>query len=127
MAAKHWIPEALRSLAESLAPVPHEINEIDWKARLSDNSARLAEHLMAFANHPGGGTLVFGVDDDGVAHGIAAEEVATRSSLVVAMYCWFACQSSLSSRCTAGASRLKRRGFALVALRARLRAKRLAL
>ena len=50
MAAKHWIPEALRGLAESLAPVPHEINEIDWKARLSDNSARLAEHLMAFAN-----------------------------------------------------------------------------
>ena len=47
MAAKHWIPEALRGLAESLAPVPHEINEIDWKARLSDNSARLAEHLMA--------------------------------------------------------------------------------
>ena len=77
MAAKHWIPEALRGLAESLAPVPHEINEIDWKARLSDNSARLAEHLMAFANHPGGGTLVFGVDDDGAAHGITAEEVAT--------------------------------------------------
>ncbi|MDD5029930.1 MAG: ATP-binding protein [Rhodoferax sp.] len=69
MAAKHWLPEALRGLAESLALVPHEINEIDWKARLSDNSARLAEHLMAFANHPGGGTLVFGVDDDGVAHG----------------------------------------------------------
>jgi predicted HTH transcriptional regulator len=60
-----------------LAPVPHEINEIDWKARLSDNSARLAEHLMAFANHPGGGTLVFGVNDDGAAHGITAEDVAT--------------------------------------------------
>jgi hypothetical protein len=57
MTLKHWIPEALRGLAESLAPVPHEVNEIDWKAHLSVNSARLAEHLMAFAKHPGGGTL----------------------------------------------------------------------
>ena len=76
MTIKHWIPEALRGLSESLAPVPHEINEIDWKERLSDNSARLAEHLMAFANHPGGGTLVFGVGDDGVVIGISADEVA---------------------------------------------------
>lgn len=77
MAAKHWIPDALRGLAESLAPVPHEVNELDWKARLSENSARLAEHLLAFANHPGGGTLVFGVDDDGKLHGIDAAEVAS--------------------------------------------------
>lgn len=76
MSVKHWIPESLRGLAESLAPVPHEVNEIDWKARLSDNSARLAEHLMAFANHPGGGTLVFGVDDDGRPTDITADDVA---------------------------------------------------
>jgi predicted HTH transcriptional regulator len=76
MPTKHWIPESLRGLAESLAPVPHEVNEIDWKARLSDNSARLAEHLMAFANHPGGGTLVFGVDDDGQPTDITADDVA---------------------------------------------------
>jgi predicted HTH transcriptional regulator len=75
MTAKHWVSEALRGLAESLAPVPHEINEIDWKIGLSDNVARLAEHLMAFANHFGGGTLVFGVDDKGVVQGIAASEV----------------------------------------------------
>ncbi len=50
---------------------------MDWKARLSENSARLAEHLMAFANHPGGGTLVFGVDDDGKPHGIEAAGLAT--------------------------------------------------
>jgi len=31
MTEKHWIPEALWGLAESLAPVPHEINEIDWR------------------------------------------------------------------------------------------------
>ena len=63
MTVKHWIPEALQGLAETLLPVPHETNQIDWKARLSGNNARLAEHLMAFANHPGGGTLVFGVDE----------------------------------------------------------------
>ena len=67
----------MQSLAESLAPVPHEVNELDWKTRLSENSARLAEHLMAFANKPGGGTLVFGVDDDGRPHGMAAAEVST--------------------------------------------------
>jgi ATP-dependent DNA helicase RecG len=76
MTAKHWIPEALHGLSESLATVPHEINEIDWKAKLSDNNLRLAEHLMAFANHPGGGTLVFGVDNDGISHGITADDLA---------------------------------------------------
>ena len=35
LAAKHGIPDALRGLTESLAPVPYEINEIDWKAGLS--------------------------------------------------------------------------------------------
>jgi predicted HTH transcriptional regulator len=65
MATKYWIPDASRSLLESLVPVPHEVNALDWKARLSENSSRLAEHLIAFANHPGGGTLVFGVDDGG--------------------------------------------------------------
>ena len=74
MAAKHWIPEALRGLTESLVPVPHEINEIDWIARLSDNSARLVEHLMAFANRPGGGTLVFRVDARGAESGAEAHE-----------------------------------------------------
>ena len=57
--------------------MPQEVNELDWKTRLSENSVRLAEPLMAFANHPGGGTLVFGVDDDGKPHGMAAAEVST--------------------------------------------------
>jgi ATP-dependent DNA helicase RecG len=75
MVVKHWILEVLRGLAESLASVPHEINEIDWKTRLSHNSKRLGEHLMAFANHPGDNTLVYGVGNDGAAQGIAVEEV----------------------------------------------------
>jgi len=77
MTEKYWISEVLRGLTESLRPLPHEVNEVDWKARLSENSVRLAEHLMAFANHPGGGTLVFGVDDDGKSSLITADQIAT--------------------------------------------------
>ncbi|MFG6417300.1 ATP-binding protein [Roseateles sp. DC23W] len=77
MATKLWVSEALQILAESLAPVPHELNELDWKAQLSDQKDRLAEHLMAFANHPNGGYLVFGVNDDGQATGVDQAQVAS--------------------------------------------------
>lgn len=52
---KHWVAQALRWLAQSLEPVPHELNELDWKASLTGNKERLIEHLIAFANHPNGG------------------------------------------------------------------------
>jgi ATP-dependent DNA helicase RecG len=77
MATKHWVAEALEVLAGSLAPVPHELNELDWKARLSTQKDRLAEHLMAMANLPQGGCLVFGIDDDGKPVGIDAGQVET--------------------------------------------------
>ena len=48
MADKYWIAAVLQSLEQSLTPVPHEVNELDWKASLSDHKDRLAEHLMAF-------------------------------------------------------------------------------
>lgn len=32
MATKHWVADALAVLAESLSPIPHELNELDWKA-----------------------------------------------------------------------------------------------
>lgn len=76
MALKHWVSASLRNLEASLSPVPHEVNEVDWKARLSDNKERLTEHLMAFANYPSGGTFVFGINNDGLAIGISAEEIA---------------------------------------------------
>lgn len=77
MANKHWIAGALLGLEESLSPVPHESNEIDWKVSLSDRKERLAEHLMAFANHPNGGYLVFGVGDkDARLEAISQEAVA---------------------------------------------------
>lgn len=63
MSKKHWVSIALTCLEDSLTPVPHELNEIDWKSSLSENKDRLIEHLIAFANHPSGGYLVFGVDD----------------------------------------------------------------
>ena len=75
MATRHWVKAALQVLDESLSPLPHEVNEIDWKAQLSDKKERLAEHLMAFANQPNGGTLVFGVSNDGVPVGIDARSI----------------------------------------------------
>lgn len=76
MATKHWVNTALTALEESLAPVPHELNELDWKAQLSGQKERLAEHLSAFANHPNGGCLVFGIRDDGTPVGIEAADIA---------------------------------------------------
>lgn len=77
MASKHWVARAVQGLEESLSPVPHESNEIDWKVSLSDRKERLAEHLMALANHPNGGFLAFGVGDaDARLESIGQEAVA---------------------------------------------------
>jgi hypothetical protein len=54
---KPWVHKALELLRASLQPPKHELNELDWKAALSPDRKRLAEHLSAFANHPGGGFL----------------------------------------------------------------------
>lgn len=62
---KHWVRQAIATLKASLEPVPHEVNELDWKIDLSDHKERLVEHLIAFANQPNGGCLVFGVADAG--------------------------------------------------------------
>lgn len=62
---KHWIDQATSLLKASREPVPHEVNELDWKVRLSGNSERLVEHLVAFANQTSGGYLVFGVAEPG--------------------------------------------------------------
>lgn len=61
MEKKHWIERAQQCLQECLAPVPHEVSELDWKVRLSENKERLIEHLIASANHSDGAFLVFGV------------------------------------------------------------------
>ncbi len=61
---KVWIKKAKEYLAKSLDKVPQELNELDWKETLSPNNAKLCRHISAFANHPGGGYLVFGIDDN---------------------------------------------------------------
>jgi predicted HTH transcriptional regulator len=74
---KHWVKDGLQALTESLSPLPHETNEIDWKIRLSDKKERLTEHLIAFANYPNGGFLAFGVgNSDGHLEPIRQEAVA---------------------------------------------------
>ncbi len=37
MSIRHWVADAQQALEESLTPVPHEVNELDWKASISDN------------------------------------------------------------------------------------------
>lgn len=46
---KHWVVQAIVLLKSSRDPVPHEINELDWKLSLSGNKERLIEHLIAFS------------------------------------------------------------------------------
>ena len=60
---KNWIKKAIARLKDSLEPVPQELNELDWKESLSARNNKLSQHLSAFANHPGGGYLTFGIDD----------------------------------------------------------------
>ena len=74
---KKWITAAVAMLDTSLGPVSHELNELDWKQNLSPKKDRLAQHLSAFANHPNGGVLVFGVDDQTASPiGIQQDEAA---------------------------------------------------
>lgn len=60
---KLWMNKAIALLDRSLGKVRQELNELDWKEDLSPNNKKLCQHLSAFANHPGGGFLVFGVED----------------------------------------------------------------
>lgn len=60
---KNWTTRAYAYLDKSLGKTPTELNELDWKETLSPNNAKLCKHISAFANLPGGGFLVFGIDD----------------------------------------------------------------
>ena len=74
---KPWLQKAIELLDETLKPPCSEPNELDWKGTVSTDSKRLAEHLMAFANHPGGGYLVFGVNRDATLCGLSIAEIET--------------------------------------------------
>ncbi len=60
---KNWTSRAFALLDHSLGRVPLEVNELDWKENISANANKLAQHLSAFANNPGGGFIVFGIND----------------------------------------------------------------
>lgn len=67
---KAWVADALKLLEKTLTPPKHELNDLDWKAAISSNNKRLAEHLSAFSNYPGGGVLVFGVNSAGIPYSL---------------------------------------------------------
>ena len=52
--SKHWTAQALSWLAQSLAPVPHELNELDWKVEQASKKERLVEHLIKRKSLEGG-------------------------------------------------------------------------
>ncbi len=76
---KLWLTKAMDFLKASLEPPKHELNELDWKAAVSPDKKRLSEHLSALANLPGGGFLVFGVDNTGTAVGV--DETAIENTM----------------------------------------------
>ena len=45
--------EAIMWLEKSLKPLRQELNELDWKCQLSENTNRLTQHISAFANYKG--------------------------------------------------------------------------
>ncbi|MFH1561889.1 MAG: ATP-binding protein [Nitrospirota bacterium] len=67
---KQWEKQAVALLDKSLSPVPHELNELDWKSNLSTKTEKLAQHLAAFSNYEGGGFLVYGISDSGIPEGL---------------------------------------------------------
>ena len=69
-----WKERAIKTLQSSLKPVPIELNELDWKSGLSPKTERLAQHISAFANHKGGGVLVFGVNNDGTLFSVEKQD-----------------------------------------------------
>ena len=72
---KEWVLKAQELLAESLNPVPSELNELDWKEDLSSNSNKLNKHLTAFANKAGGGFMAYGIkNQEGEIAGVTSEQ-----------------------------------------------------
>lgn len=72
---KEWTQKAISLLEDSLNPIIQELNELDWKESLSPNKEKLARHLSAFANLPGGGFMVFGIQDkSGAVIGVSSQE-----------------------------------------------------
>ncbi|WP_397364340.1 ATP-binding protein [Olleya sp. R77988] len=73
----NWLNRAVGLLDQSLSPIPNELNELDWKEKLSPNKEKLKQHLIAMSNLPRGGYLVFGIrDNDAKIIGIEQEDAS---------------------------------------------------
>lgn len=73
--SENWLNRAIGLLDQSLNPIKTELNEIDWKEKISPNKDKLKQHLIAMGNLPGGGFLVFGIrNEDAKILGISPEE-----------------------------------------------------
>ncbi|MCX6307634.1 MAG: ATP-binding protein, partial [Bacteroidia bacterium] len=70
-----WEEKATKLVHKSLNPIPQELNEIDWKCALSTKTERLAQHISAFANYPGGGFLAIGINNDGKSSPLSKTEM----------------------------------------------------
>lgn len=58
-----WLEKAIQYLDESLKYVSHELDKLDWKLDISPKNDKLSQHISAFSNLPGGGFLVYGINN----------------------------------------------------------------
>lgn len=58
-----WDEKGIELLDKSLSNISQESNNLDWKQDIAPNHDKIKKHLIAFANYPGGGYLIFGIDD----------------------------------------------------------------
>ena len=74
---KYWKDTILDALKSKT-----ELNHLDFKESLSDNTERWVEHINAFGNTPGGGAFVFGINKhfQCVKRPLNFEEISTRIS-----------------------------------------------
>jgi len=73
--------KCIELLEKSLSPLPQELNELDWKLSTC-KAERMIKHISAFANYPGGGYLIFGIEDGGVVKGLTPKESELYSSQI---------------------------------------------
>lgn len=71
----NWQEKAISQLKTSMYPIPQELNELDWKGGLSNDNDRLAQHICAFANLVGGGTMVFGINNNATLLELSQEQI----------------------------------------------------
>ncbi len=72
---KAWETKCQKLLDKSLKLPIQELNELDWKEDISAKNESLAKHLSAFTNYPGGGFMIFGIQDNGNIVGVDNSQI----------------------------------------------------